>query len=121
MSNSRGFTLIECLVALMIIAIILASASRAIALAIDDVKDSYSREAASWVAGNQYEQYHLDGVYPDLGSSKTEIKMAGLDFIVNTTIAATPNPYFRRIEIGVSKKENPTYMLFQTVDFIAQY
>ncbi len=121
MVKAKGFTLIECLVALMIIAIILASASRAIALAIGDVKDSYTREAASWVAGNQYNQYYLDGVYPDLGSNKKELSTAGIDFIVKTDISSTPNPYFRRIEISVSQKTNPNYDLFKTVYFIAQY
>lgn len=121
MHKSNGFTLIECLVALLIIAIILASASRAIALAIEDVKDGYTREAASWVAGNQYNQYYLDGVYPDLGKNKQNLSSAGIDFIVTTDITSTPNPYFRRIEISVSQKSHPDYALFRTVYFIAQY
>ena len=119
--NKQGFTLIECLVALLIIAIILASANRAIGLAIADVKNSYEREAASWIAGNQYNQYSLDGVYPDLGSSKKDVTMAGTDYILSTTVGSTPNVYFRRIEISVSKKSNPDYSLFKTVNFVSQY
>lgn len=116
-----GFTLIECLVALFIIAIVLASASRAIGMAIGDVKDSYAREAANWVADNEYNQYYLDGNFPDLGNSKKSVNMAGIDFEENITVASTPNQFFRRVEIAVSEKSRPNYVLFRTVNFIAQY
>jgi general secretion pathway protein I len=119
--RQSGFTLIECLVALLIIAIVLASATRAIGMAIGDVQDGYTREAANWVADNEYNQYYLDGVYPDLGNSKKNISMAGIDFIEEITVSATPNQYFRRIEIAVSDKKKPNYVLFRTVNFIAQY
>ena len=119
--SHKGFTLIECLVALLIIAIVLASATRSIGLAVDDVHDAYAREAANWIADNQYNQYYIDGTYPDLGNNTKTVTMAGIDFIVETAVSATPNQYFRRIEIAVSEKKNPKYVLFRTVNFIAQY
>ena len=119
--KNNGFTLIECLVALLIIAIVLASATRAIGLAISDVKDSYAREAANWVADNEYAQYYLDGNYPDLGNSKKSVTMAGIDFIEEITVSTTPNAYFRKVEIAVSEKSHPNYLLFRTVNFIAKY
>ena len=61
--NNKGFTLIECLVALFIISVVLASASRAIALTNDDVKTSYLRQTANWVAENQMSQIHLNKIY----------------------------------------------------------
>ena len=120
-TNQSGFTLIECLVALLIIAIVLASATRSIGLAVDDVHDAYAREAANWVADNQYNQYYLDGVYPDLGNDTKNVTMAGIDFNVETVVSATPNQYFRRLEIAVSEKKKPKYVLFRTVNFISQY
>jgi general secretion pathway protein I len=120
-TNQSGFTLIECLVALLIIAIVLASATRSIGLAVDDVHDAYAREAANWVADNQYNQYYLDSVYPDLGNDTKNVTMAGIDFNVETVVSATPNQYFRRLEIAVSEKKKPKYVLFRNVNFIAQY
>ncbi len=119
--NHNGFTIIECLVALFIIAIVLAAATRNIGLAVDDIHDAYAREAANWVADNQYNQYYLDSIYPDLGSDTKNVTMAGIDFNVETTISATPNQYFRRLEIAVSEKKKSKYILFRTVNFIAQY
>ncbi|MFN7093923.1 MAG: type II secretion system minor pseudopilin GspI, partial [Burkholderiales bacterium] len=63
-----GFTLIECLVALLIIAIVLASTTRAMGLSVEDVRENYVREVANWVADNQINQYSLDGTYPNLGT-----------------------------------------------------
>ena len=121
MNQNRGFTLIETLVALLIIAIVLSTASRAIGLAISDVKDSYSREVASWIAANEYSDIKILGEYPDLGNSKKNVTMIGIDYQVEIAIVATPNPYFRKIDIAVSKKDNPNYVLFRTVNFISQY
>lgn len=119
--KNKGFTLIECLVALFIIALVLASATRAIGLNIGDVRDSYVREVANWVADNQYSQYMIDGIYPDLGHASKQVDMAGLHLLLNTTVAATPNPYFRRIDIAISEASSPNRILFKTIYFMAQY
>lgn len=121
MNKQNGFTLIECLVALFIVAVVLASASRAIGLIISDVHDSFVREVATWVAENEYNQYLLDQKYPDLGVVKKQLSSAGVDFNVTETVLQTPNPYFRRLEITISEKSTPDHMIYKTVNFIAQY
>lgn len=119
--HEKGFTLIECLVALLIIAIVLASTTKAITLAINDVKQSYEREAANWIANNQFNSYRMLNTFPDLGNSDRKETMAGIQFIVRTKISPVPNPYFRKIEIDVSKENQPNYILFKTINFISQY
>jgi general secretion pathway protein I len=120
-SKVAGFTLIECLVALLILAIVLASSTRSIGMAIQDVHDNYVREAASWVAQNQYNQISLDGVFPQPGSTKQNVTMSGTKFIVTTTVVTTPNPYFRKVDISVTTQDNPTYAVYHTVSFFSQY
>lgn len=119
--KNSGFTLIECLVALLIIAIVLASSSRAIALFIDDVHDSYMREVASWVAQNQYNAFKIDKIYPNLGKTSNTVKMSGVDFIVTANVISTPNPFFRKVEISVTSKADPDHVIFRTVNFFSQY
>lgn len=121
MKKQSGFTLIECLVALFIIAIVLASATRSIGMAVQDVEDSTSREAANWIVNNQYASYRIDGVYPNMGNTQKTVDMAGRSFIVKSVVSATPNPYFRRIDISVSRTTHPNHVLFKTVNFISQY
>lgn len=115
-----GFTLIECLVALLILAIVLASATRAIGMSVDDVHNNYIREAAMWVAENKINQYYLDGVYPDMGITKTNVTMAGMDFVLTADVSATGNQYFRKIDISVDEKAH-TYAIYHTISFISQY
>lgn len=117
----KGFTLIECLVALFIIAVVLASATRAIALTTEDLKASYLRQAAIWVAENQMNQYRIDKVYPQIASTQNSVNMANVSLIANVIVTATANPYFRRIEITVVTAQNPKHTLIKLVGFTSQY
>ena len=121
MNNKQGFTLIECLVALFIIAIVLASATRAIGVSVDDVRNNYIREAGMWAADNQITQIALDGVYPDIGTTKKNVVMAGIEFVMTVDISATGNAYFRKIEVTMNEKKSPNYSIYHTVSFISQY
>ena len=118
---SKGFTLIECLVALLIVAVVLASASRALGMIIHDVHDSYVREVATWIAENEYNEYNIRAVYPEVGIKDEKITFAGVNFNLKQKVIQTANPYFRRIEISISETETPNYVIFKTVNFIAQY
>lgn len=120
-NNEFGFTLIECLVALLIIAIVLASTTKSIGMSVEDVRASYMREAATWVADNQFNQFILNKTYPQLGTNTEYVHMAGIDFAVTSVVSSMPNPYFRKIDISVVEKSNPEFILFKTVNFISQY
>lgn len=119
--KQRGFTLIECLVALFIIAVVLASSTRAIGISIADVHDSFSRQVANWVSDNQYNQFRLDGVFPDLGNTTKNVTMGGIDFILYVNVISTPNQYFRRIDISVAEHNTPKRIIYKTTNFISQF
>jgi len=119
--NNPGFTLIECLVALFIIAVVLASSTRAIGLSIADVHDSFSRQVANWAADNQYNQFRLDGVFPDISNTEKNVTMGGIDFIVYVDVIATPNQYFRRVNISVAETKTPKRIIYKTTNFISQF
>lgn len=121
MQKHSGFTLIECLVALFIVAVVLASATRSIGVIISDVHDSFVREVATWVADNEYNTYLINQQFPEVGSVKKSIMSAGIGFNVVETVSNTPNPYFRRVEIAISETTNPDYTVYKTINFISQY
>lgn len=121
MKKNSGFTLIECLVALFIIAFVLAAATKSISMTIEDVTDTTEREAANWIVNNQYVEYRINKEFPSIGKTDKTVKMAGMSFIVSSVVSATPNPYFRRIDIAVTTEDNPEHILFKTVNFISQY
>lgn len=119
--KEAGFTLIECLVALFIISIVLASATKAMGTSINTVRSSYVREVANWVASNQATTFYLDRKFPDNGITTQNVQMAGLDFIVTTEVKVTPNPYFKEITTKVAEHANPNYTVFKNVGFISLY
>lgn len=119
--KKQGFTLIECLVALFIVAVVLASATRAIGIVISDVHDSFVREVATWVADNEYNAYYINSEFPPAGIVTKKITYAGINFIVIKTVKNTPNQFFHRVEIAVSEANSPHYIIYKTINFIAQY
>ncbi len=119
--KNYGFTLIECLVALLIIAIALGSAGRAIGTAVNNVKDSYYKQVAAWVGNNQVSNIMVSGTFPDLGTTSKQESMANIDFVETIVVTNTPNKFFRQVEVSVADKNHPNYSLARIVNFISQY
>lgn len=117
----HGFTLIECLVALFIVAIVIASSSRAIGVISSDLRDTFVIEAATWVAEDQYNKLRINNTFPNIGEEKKEISMASIDFIVTQNVTNTQNPYFRKVEYIIAEKNTPENSIYRTINFVAQY
>ncbi len=99
--QSRGFTLIEVLVALVILAVALAAASRASAMMADSSTVLRERLLASWVAQNRLAELQARRAWLDAGTHEGEVEQAGVKMIWRETVSTTPNRAFRRIEIRV--------------------
>jgi len=119
--TKKGFTLIETLVALFIIAILLATAIKAIGIATSSIRDNYIKEIAAWIASNTYYKMKADKTYPALGETSQVITEANVNFIVTVTTIETGNSYFRNSQISVATQDQPNYVLFKTINFFSQY
>jgi type II secretion system protein I len=64
----RGFTLIEVLVALAILAVALAAAVRSTGVAADSTRQLKERLVATWVAQNRLAEYAVRPLFPDAGA-----------------------------------------------------
>ncbi len=100
--RSAGFTLLETLVALAILAISLAAVLRATGAATNHAEDMRIRLLADWVAQNHLALHAARGDWLSVGSQNGEETLAGVRLIWKEEIINTPNPAFRRIEISVS-------------------
>jgi len=116
---ARGFTLIEVLVALAILAIALAAASRASAMMADSSAELRQRLLASWVAQNRLAELQARRAWPNAGTSEGEVEQAGLKLTWHETVSATPNQTFRRIEISVSERGHD-HTLARLTGFLAR-
>jgi len=104
-NSSAGFTLIEVLVALGIVAIALMAGLRAT----DSLSRNASRQSTQWLAQicaeNEFARLRLSRQVPPVGESNTPCTQAGMNLQVNLSVQVTPNPNFRRIDARVVQVE----------------
>ena len=117
-SSFAGFTLIEILVALAIVAVALAAGMRALAQSADSASTLKARTLALWVAQNRLAGAQLAEPWPALGSAAGESEQAGTRFIWRESVSGTPNPAFHKIEIIVAEPQTPDYALARLVGYI---
>jgi len=118
MTRSRGFTLIEILVALAIIAVALATGMRALAQSADSATVLKARTLGLWVAQNRLAAAQVATPWPALGQYQGNATQAGAQFLWREMVTATPNPAFRKIEISVMEPARPEYQIARLVGFI---
>lgn len=99
--RAAGFTLIEVLVALAIVAIALLAALRAVAQSTTNVSELRGRLLAGWVAENLLAEHRALGEWIPLGIHRGKESQAGFEFAWRQEVVATPNQAFRRIDVFV--------------------
>ncbi len=116
--SQQGFTLIEVLVALGIVAIALMAGLRST----DALSRNASRQSTQWLAQicaeNEFSRLRLSRQVPPVGESSASCLQAGLDLQVNLTVQVTPNPNFRRVDARVVQRigsENTPLLQLSTV------
>jgi general secretion pathway protein I len=102
MHGGRGFTMIEVLVALTIIAVALAASLRAVGALATGEADLHRRLLAGWSADNTLAQVRLTHTWPEIGSQSFDCSQGNLQLICTENVTTTPNPVFRRVEVVVT-------------------
>ena len=118
MKHSFGFTLVEILVALAIVAIALAAGMRALAQATDTASALKARTLALWVAQNRLAAAQIASPWPALGNYSGDAHQASAQFVWQANVTTTPNPAFRKFEITVAEPQAPDYALARLVGFL---
>ncbi|MBS0318904.1 MAG: type II secretion system minor pseudopilin GspI [Proteobacteria bacterium] len=116
--KARGFTLVEILVALAIIAVALAAGMRVLTQSADAASDLKARTLALWVAENALARAQMASPWPEPGTTTGDETQAGARFAWRATIGPTPNPAFRRIDIVVADPARPDYVLARLVGYL---
>jgi len=100
-----GFTLIEVMVALMVVAL----GMTAVIQAVGDTasNSSYMREKtiAHWIAMNKLTEVRLVATAPKIAKTSDDIEMAGRNWRWTIDVQATPVETVRRIDVSVRPKE----------------
>jgi general secretion pathway protein I len=117
MRSRRGFTLIEILVALAILAVALAAAVRAAGVGADTTLDLKERLLAGWIAQDRVAEYAVRPLWPDIGTRQGNADQASVRFVWRETVSGTPNPRFRRVEVQVFPARTPDHVAARLVAY----
>jgi len=115
LQTSGGFTLIEVLVALAIVAVTLIAGLRASATLTRSTERQSSRVLAQLCAENALVQVRLTRQLPDVGDNTRDCPQAGRTLELRLLVQATPNPNFRQVEARVAEDGSPLLQLSTVV------
>ena len=99
--QAKGFTLIEVLVALSIVAIALLAGLQATGSLSRNADRQTTSMLGQICAENELIRLRLRRQLPDTGNSQIECLQAGRALQVNLSVRPTPNPNFRRVDARV--------------------
>ncbi len=109
--TARGFTLIEVLVALGIVAIALGAGLKATASLGRNAERQSDVLLAQLCAENELIKLRLARQMPGVGDSSASCEQAGEPLQLQTTVRPTPNPNFLRVDARVFKNAEPLFQL----------
>lgn len=101
MNRARGFTLIEVLIALAVVALALLALTRAATVQVRSFDGLQERTLAGWVAANTLTETRLASAFPPTGRSEGRTRLGERDWRWTREVEATPDPGIRRIDIRV--------------------
>jgi general secretion pathway protein I len=103
---SRGFTLIEVLVALAIVAIGMAAVLESLTSSANTTVYLQDKTFANWVALNRIETVRLSGSVPQAGNSDDNITYAGQSWEWQQKVTTTQIPGMVQIEVDVKPADS---------------
>ncbi|MBK9235774.1 MAG: type II secretion system minor pseudopilin GspI [Rhodoferax sp.] len=106
-AGAAGFTLIEVLVALTIVAVALIAGLRSTASLSRDAQRQADALLAHVCAENELIKMRLSRQMPGVGDHDVPCEQAGRSLTVKVAVRPTPNPNFRRVDAQVFDQQDP--------------
>lgn len=118
--KQKGFTLLEVMIALFIVAVALGGVIKVMGNAAANSSRLTSRTFAQWVALNQIAKLKINKEWPSLGEEKGDDEMAGQKWKWVQKAVKTEDENIKRIEVSVWNINDTTSSPYvTTVGFLA--
>jgi general secretion pathway protein I len=119
-TRALGFTLLEVLVALMIVGTALGASLRAIGSLTQNSDGLRATMMATWSAENRLVEVRLAKRFPPLGKTNFDCPQGDLKLTCMEDVIATPNPRLRRVEVSVYDHKQPERLIIKLVQLVLQ-
>lgn len=113
--NTGGFTLVEVLVAVAVVAITLAAGLKAAGALTDNAQRLSDIVSAQWCADNVLTNLRLAKQFPGVGDTDFSCNQLGRDYQGRLVTRPTPNPNFRRVDAVVLDTAGVPLLTLSTV------
>ncbi|WP_208281568.1 type II secretion system minor pseudopilin GspI [Massilia oculi] len=113
-----GFTLLEVLVALVIVGTALAAGLRAVGSLTSNSAGLRASMMATWSAENRLVQIRLGREFPEIGKRSFPCPQGDLNLICEEEVLVSPNPLLRRIEVSVFDADNPGRRIVKLIQLV---
>ena len=113
--RGRGFTLIEVLVALAIVAVTLGAGIKAAGSLTMNTARLAEVTAAQWCADNKLTELKLMQRFPDIGDGDFSCDELGRTYDGKLIVRPTPNPNFRRVDARLLDADGRQILLLSTI------
>ena len=104
--RAGGFTLLEVLVALVIVGTARGASLRAVGSLASNSAGLCSAMMATWSAENRLVEIRLGREFPNVGKRSFTCAQGELTLVCEEEVLASPNPLLRRVEVSVRDSEN---------------
>ncbi len=116
--KGSGFTLLEVLVALVIVGTALAAGLRAVGSLTTNSAGLRASMMATWSAENRLVQIRLGREFPEIGKRSFPCPQGDLNLMCEEEVLVSPNPLLRRIEVSVFDADNPGRRIVKLIQLV---
>jgi general secretion pathway protein I len=116
--RGAGFTLLEVLVALVIVGTALGASLRAVGSLASNSAGLRTAMMATWSAENRLVQIRLAREFPNVGKRSVDCAQGDLKLVCQEEVLASPNPLLRRVEVSVYDQQNPERRILKLVQLV---
>ena len=119
-TSGRGFTLLEAMVALIIVALGMMAVNSMLNVYTATAIDTEQKTLASWIATNKLTELSVAPTWPAIGDSNDEVDFAGQKWRCDIKVQETAVKNLHRVDVSVSLTSDPKKRVVRKVSALIE-